>query len=75
LLLPRFIPGTDVNNNNKITISSGERGLKSKSKYEVDATPYNEVYQNLDLTTLDEFKNLNVHNISEMMQPSPLLIC
>lgn len=42
-----------------IFISCSEKGLKRAKQYEVDATLYNEVYQNLDIYTLPEFRNLN----------------
>jgi len=34
------------------------RGLARASQYEVDAEPYNKVYQELDIYTLPEFRNL-----------------
>jgi hypothetical protein len=39
-----------------ITIAHGN--IQRVQQYEVDAKPYNEVYQNLDIYTLPEFRNL-----------------
>lgn len=45
-----------------ISITNSTNGLSRALQYEVDATPYNKIYQNLDITTLSEFRNLNKLN-------------
>lgn len=42
-----------------IIIINSKRGLSRASQYEVDATLYNKVYKNIDITTLPEFRTLN----------------
>jgi len=52
-----IIPGNSkLVANRGITISLSR--LERASEYEVDPTPYNTVYQNLDIYTLPEFRNL-----------------
>jgi hypothetical protein len=62
--------GSDVVNTLGIYITNSNSGLERVYTYELDPTPYNEVYQDLDLTMLYEFRNLNVHSIEEMLQTS-----
>lgn len=53
------IPGNaDIVAKSGITIS--QTNLQRASQYEVDSTPYNEVYKNLDIYSLPEFCNLNL---------------
>lgn len=46
-----------------IKITNSKNGLKRAQQCEVDPTPYNEVYQNLDVTTLPEFRNINNNSL------------
>jgi len=43
-----------------ICITNSEIGLKRVKKYEVNHIIYNEMYKNLDITTLPEFRNIEV---------------
>lgn len=53
-----IVPGnSSLVNNSGISISL--HNLERAKQYEVDATPYNEVYQNLDIYSLPEFINVN----------------
>lgn len=57
-----FIPGNSemiVKWNINISISN----LKRVKLYEVDSTPYNKEYQNLDIYSLPEFRNLNTEGV------------
>lgn len=45
--------------NTGIYITKSDKGLSRAYQYEIDPTPYNTVYQNLDIYTLPEFCNLN----------------
>ena len=47
-----------INTKNRIYISNSEKGLNKFKQFEVDLEPYNNVYQNLDITTLPEFTNV-----------------
>lgn len=40
-----------------LSITNSKRSLDRLQKYEVDPTIYNDIYQNLDITTLPEFSN------------------
>lgn len=48
-----------------ITITNSTEGRKKALKYEVDPSPYNDVYKNLDMTSFPEFCNINVHNFEQ----------
>lgn len=53
-----IIPGnSNVVSKSGITVS--QNNLQRVTLYEVDPNPYNDLYQNLDITTLPEFRNLN----------------
>ncbi|MCK9310133.1 MAG: hypothetical protein M0P99_07660 [Candidatus Cloacimonetes bacterium] len=55
-----IIPGiNDVQNKSGFCFVNSEIGLHRIKKYEVDAEPYNKMYQELDIYTLPEFCNLN----------------
>jgi len=55
-----IIPGTsNLVTKHGIKITNSIIGLKRALQYEVDAAPYNKVYQNLDIYSLPEFCNLN----------------
>ena len=57
------IPGnSDLVKSYGIAITNTKRGLKKVLQYEIDATPYNNLYQNLDIYTLPEFSNCNSDN-------------
>lgn len=47
-----------------IGITNSENGLKRACEYEVNSLSYDDVYQNLDITILSEFRNLTVDDIS-----------
>ena len=55
---------SNIFNVSGVHITNSKRGLKRASQYEVDPTPYNTVYQNLDIYTLPEFRNLPRDNIT-----------
>jgi hypothetical protein len=61
-----IIPGNStLVRNSGIKISNSDIGLSRVIKYEVDITPYNEVYQNLDIYSLPEFCNFKQNNIND----------
>jgi len=54
-----WIIPNNILTNVSVCISNTEIGLSRFKQYEVDITPYNKVYQNLDIYSLPEFCNLN----------------
>lgn len=52
-----FIPGDIIDNSPAIRVSRNKLASSRYSQFEVDSTPYNDIYKNLDLATLDEFRN------------------
>jgi len=60
------IPGNaKIVKSNGITITDSTDGRKKALKYEVDPVPYNNVYNNIDITSFPEFSNINVHNFEQ----------
>lgn len=54
-----IIPGySELRKSSGISITNSNQCLLKIKQYEVDPTPYNEVYQNLDIYSLPEFCNL-----------------
>lgn len=49
-----------------IRITNSENSLNRALQYEVDSSPYNNIYKNLDIYTLSEFKNLNIYNTNDL---------
>ena len=47
--------------------SKCKQGFKRVEQYDVDSTPYNEIYQNLDIYSMPEFCNFN-SNIDKPIQ-------
>jgi len=56
-------PDADVVGKLAIFVAESEKSLMRVKDYEVDATPYNEVYQKLDIYSLFPFRNLNKHEV------------
>lgn len=57
------IPGKDsIVRYYGIFITNTQKGLGRVKQYEIDAVPYNNFYQNLDIYTLPEFSNYNNDN-------------
>lgn len=54
-----------------ISVKNSDRGIKRFNLYEVDASKYDEVLQNMDITTYPEFQNLNAEDIKKI-QYKPL---
>lgn len=57
-----------------ITVTNSPRGLKRASQYEVDPTPYDEVYQSLDITTLPEFRNIKQNDTTISLPTKEVVI-
>ena len=61
-----IIPGNaKIVKSNGVSITDSTEGRKKALKYEVDPTPYNDVYKNLDITSFPEFCNTKVHNFEQ----------
>jgi len=70
-IIPR---GSDIINSSGIHITNSVKGLERASQYEVDQTPYNKVYQELDIYTLPEFRNLKNSNTDISTSTSTSLV-
>lgn len=53
------------------SITVSESNTKRAAQYEVDASPYNKVYQELDIYSLPEFRNLKPTDLTNTTSASP----